>query len=233
MALVTRATDASVDTSTAMYAPQITGLIAGEDIDVCAPCYIKTADNKVYMSNATAANEAAEFAGFSPRAAKAGQPVTLFGYGTRMKYASGLTPGNILYIGATKGRLDDAATTGDGMGVAQVLTPTDIRVSRAGVNGALGAGALGAGSVATANLAAGAVTFAKLAMFVSAEQTGTGGAQNIAHGLGATPAKVVVVPTDLTPATVGQYAATQGAHDGTNVVVTVTTGKKYVVMAWA
>jgi len=68
-------------------------------------------------------------------------------------------------------------------------------------------------------------------VFVSAEQTGTGSAQNIAHGLGVTPSKVFVAPTDTAPATTGQYTATEGAHDATNVVVTVTSGKKYKVIA--
>ncbi len=71
------------------------------------------------------------------------------------------------------------------------------------------------------------------AVFVSAEQTGTGSAQNIAHGLGVTPALVLVAPTDLTPATVGSYVVTEGAHDGINVVVTVTTSKKFKVIALA
>lgn len=131
MALLTRSTDASIDASTAQFAPQITGLIAGEDLDVVAPCYIKSSDGKVYMSNATAANEAAEVAGFTPRAVKAGQPVTLFGKGTRFRYAaSGLTPGDVYYIAATAGRLDTAATVGDAVGAAQALTATDIRVIR-------------------------------------------------------------------------------------------------------
>jgi hypothetical protein len=68
--------------------------------------------------------------------------------------------------------------------------------------------------------------------FVSAELTGTGASQSTAHGLGAVPSKVVAVPTDLSPATVGLYTVTEGAHTSTNVVVTVTTGKKYKVMAW-
>lgn len=136
MALVTPASDASVDASTTMYAPQVTGLYAGEDILVCAPCYIKTSDGKAYMSNGTALNEAAEFVGICPRAAKAGEPVTLFGLGTRFRLASsGLTPGNILYIGATAGRYDTAVTTGDNEGVVQVLTNTDVRVVRTKVAG--------------------------------------------------------------------------------------------------
>lgn len=130
MALVTRSANASMDASTGMFAPQITGLIAGENLDVAAPCYIKSSDGKVYMSNGTAANEAAEIVGFTPRAAKAGQAITLFGKGARFGYGSGLTPGDKLFIGATAGRLDTAATTGDAVGVAQVITATDIRVIR-------------------------------------------------------------------------------------------------------
>lgn len=130
MALITRSANASMDVSTGQYAPQITGLYAGEDLDVAAPCYIKTSDGKVYMSNGTAANEAAETIGFTPRAVKNGQPVTLFGKGTRFNYGSGLSPGDRYYIGATAGRLDTAATTGDAKGVAQAITATDIRIIR-------------------------------------------------------------------------------------------------------
>lgn len=129
MALVTRGNDASLDASTGMYAPQIPDLIAGEDLDAAAPCYIKTSDGKVYMSNGTAANEAAKVHGFSARAAKTGQPVTLFGPGARFGYASGMTPGAKLYVGATKGRLDTATTTGDTTGVAFAVNATDIVVA--------------------------------------------------------------------------------------------------------
>jgi len=131
MALITRATTASVDASTAMYAPQISGLIAGEAIDIAAPCYIKSSDGKVYMSNGTAATEPAETIGFSARAAAVGEPVTILGKGTRFQYSAGaLTPGDVYYIGATAGRLDSAATTGDTVGVAQAITANDIRVIR-------------------------------------------------------------------------------------------------------
>ena len=50
MALVTRDANCSMDASTGMFAPQITGLVCGEDIDAGAPCYIKTSDGKLYMS---------------------------------------------------------------------------------------------------------------------------------------------------------------------------------------
>jgi hypothetical protein len=134
MALVTIATDASFDTNTASRAPHIAGdMLAGEALLACSPCYIKASDGKVYMCNATAAaTETTRLAGFAPRAVVAGQVVELFGLGTRMRYAaSGLTPGAILFLGATAGRLDTAATTGDAVGVAQAVTDTDIRVTRA------------------------------------------------------------------------------------------------------
>ncbi len=130
MTLVTRSADASIDASSAMYAPQIPDLLAGAAIDMAAPCYIETSSGLVKMSDGTAATEPAEIIGFAASPASAGDPVTLFGKGTRFRYGSGLTPGDIFYIGATAGRLDDAATTGDAVGVAQVLTDTDIRVTR-------------------------------------------------------------------------------------------------------
>ena len=69
-------------------------------------------------------------------------------------------------------------------------------------------------------------------VFVSTEQTGTGSTQNVAHGLARVPSLVVIIPTDTAPATTGQYTATEGTHDATNVVVTVTSGKKFKVLAW-
>jgi len=70
-------------------------------------------------------------------------------------------------------------------------------------------------------------------IFVSTEQTGDGNAQNIAHTLGVAPLAVFVAPTDTAPATTGAYTVTEGVHDATNVIVTVTASKKYKVMAIA
>lgn len=132
MALVTRSNSAHMDATTAQKAPWLSGdLIAGEDLDPVAPCYIKASDGKVYMSNGTAANEAAGTDGFTPTSYKAGQPVTLFGKGTRFGYADAdLTPGQVLYIAATKGRLDTSPTTGDDKGVAKAINKSDIRIVR-------------------------------------------------------------------------------------------------------
>jgi len=126
MALLTRAADASVDASTAMFAPQISGLVAGEAIAACAACYVKAADGLVYNSNGTAADAAAKVDGFSAQAATAGQGVTLFGPGLRMRYGTGLTIAALYYLGTTAGRLDTAATTGGTVAVAKAITSTDV-----------------------------------------------------------------------------------------------------------
>lgn len=51
--------------------------------------------------------------------------------------------------------------------------------------------------------------------------TGTGSSQTIAHGLGATPNLVSIVPTATGASVTGLYA------DSTNVYLTVTNGKGY------
>lgn len=91
-------------------------------------------------------------------------------------------------------------------------------------------------NVTTAKLADDAVTAAKAAVFVSAEQTATGAAQNVAHGLAGTPALVLVVPTaghDGAGAAGTQMPTiVEGVHTATNVVVTVSDGAMFKVLAW-
>lgn len=67
-------------------------------------------------------------------------------------------------------------------------------------------------------------------VFISDEQTGDGSSQTIAHGLGSAPVHVLVVPTEV--ASNVSYDAAEGTHTSTNVVVTVTNGAKYKVMAF-
>ena len=117
----------SMDVMTGKNAAQISGLFAGEDLLIAAPCYIAS-DGTVMLSDATALNVKAAIAGWTARAAKSGEPVTLFGEGTRFKYAAGLTPGATLYLSTTKGTLEDAATTGDFTGSAVCVSATDIVV---------------------------------------------------------------------------------------------------------
>lgn len=130
---------------------------------------------------------------------------------------SGLAYGALVYLSDTAGELSDTPSTTNAVPVGRVVPLSD-------------------GGTPTK------VLYLDFEMvpatldprfFVSSEQTGTGGAQSIAHGLGVVPSVVMIFPTDLSPATVGQYVVTEGAHTNANVVVTVTTGKKYKVVAIA
>jgi hypothetical protein len=115
----------SMDASTGMFALQVTDLLAGEDIAVCDACYIKS-DGKVWRSLGSSDTAAAAFVGFCPRAAKSGQPVTLYGIGARFRYGSSLTPGAVYYVGATAGALDTAVTAGGRTPIALAIDDTDI-----------------------------------------------------------------------------------------------------------
>lgn len=121
-----------------------------------------------------------------------------------------------VYLSDTAGTLADAPSTTNPVRVGRVVALSDANLTKV--------------LYIDAQWAVAAQTGMKV--FVSAEQTGTGSAQNIAHGMGIVPFKVFVAPTDLTPATVGSYVVTEGAHDATNIVVTVTTSKKFKVMAF-
>lgn len=73
-----------------------------------------------------------------------------------------------------------------------------------------------------------AANLATAAVFQSTEQTGNGAEQDIAHGFGSVPTLAFAYFTELD----GNAAdIAYGAHDGTNVKVTVTTGQKYHVFA--
>lgn len=66
-------------------------------------------------------------------------------------------------------------------------------------------------------------------MFISAETTGTGSSQSVAHTLGVAPAQVLVVLTEFTSNLSIDVA--EGTHTTSNVVVTVTSGAKFKVFA--
>jgi hypothetical protein len=71
----------------------------------------------------------------------------------------------------------------------------------------------------------------KQLQFLSVVETGTGASQNIAHGLGAVPAGVLVSCTDNSGCA-DVFTVAEGTHTSTNVVVTVTSGAKFKVLAW-
>ena len=101
------------------------------------------------------------------------------------------------------------------------------------VNAAVTTAKIANNAVTTAKIANNAVTTAKMNVFKSSVLTGTGSTQNVAHGLGSVPGLVMVYPTDTSVSTEGVYVATEGSHTSTNVEVTVTDGKKFIVVAFA
>lgn len=86
------------------------------------------------------------------------------------------------------------------------------------------------GTISTEDIANAAVTAVKSKIFTSTIQTANASAQNVAHGLGAVPTKVLVIPTKDTGG--GTLTITEGTHTSTNVVVTVApSGIEYKVWA--
>lgn len=83
--------------------------------------------------------------------------------------------------------------------------------------------------VTSADIKDASIVSADIKIFVSSEQTGNGSAQNVAHGLGSTPTKVIVAVTEFGGSTAVDVA--EGTHTSTNCVVTVSSGVKYKVWA--
>lgn len=84
-------------------------------------------------------------------------------------------------------------------------------------------------SVDAAAIAAASVGAAKVDFFKSTEQTGTGSEQDIAHGLSSTPGLVWWSLSEFADTLAVDFA--EGAHDGTNLKVTVTSGAKFFIFA--
>jgi predicted RecA/RadA family phage recombinase len=128
------------------------------------------------------------------------------------------TEGQLLYWDDTN---DKAITTATGnllIGCAAAAAGSDDTTGTVRLNATVPASA------------ADGVSFSEARVFVSTEQTGTGSAQNVAHGLSATPAAVLVTPTESDG---NAFDIAEGTHTSTNVVVTVTSGVKFKVLAWA
>lgn len=99
------------------------GMKAGEAIAAGDLCYIASdGDANLCDSDALATARAD---GIAVRAAANGEPVTLMRY-VELHYGSGLTPGTLLYVGGTAGRLDSAANAFGSVPVALVVDATRI-----------------------------------------------------------------------------------------------------------
>lgn len=84
-----------------------------------------TATGTLDKANGTAANALALSVGMMPAAAQAGEKAVAY-HGCEFQYGAGLTPGTRVFVSATAGALDDAATIGGTVAVGFVTTATNI-----------------------------------------------------------------------------------------------------------
>jgi len=129
-----------------------------------------------------------------------------------------VTTAKINDLAVTTGKLDDLSVTSGKIAALAVI-----------------AGKIGPLAVTGAEIAASTIAASKLRMFVSTVQTGTGAAQNVAHGLSVVPSVVIIIPVgghDGAGAAGTQFPTiVEGVHTGTNVVVTVSNGATFKVFA--
>lgn len=126
MAAITISANASVDGSTAQVAMQLSGKVAGEDINAGQPVYLKQSDDKIYKF-ATGKI----FIGIAARTAKAGEPLTVFGLGTRFYASSTALTGDLYYVNVA-GAIDTAATTDDTVGAFVRVGANDLMIVKVG-----------------------------------------------------------------------------------------------------
>jgi hypothetical protein len=101
------------------------GMKAGEAIAAGDVCYIAS-DATLMRSNGTAANAAAVGGWIASADGPIGEALTCF-KNVSFHYGAGLTPGAPYFVGATAGRLDDAATIGGTAVVARAIDATRIQ----------------------------------------------------------------------------------------------------------
>jgi len=131
---VAKSINASPDATTGMLCPQVSHKILA--VDVLSPMTPLTmrSDGLLYIANGAAANGDAIIFGWSTRAGKAGQTMTVYGVGLVGKYSNSLlTPGQILYLGTAAGGagvLSSGTSVGDTVGCAQAIDADNIRIIR-------------------------------------------------------------------------------------------------------
>lgn len=106
-------------------------MVAGEDIAACEAVYISGANtvSKASSVNTITTSGESKFIGLAPKDYKAGEPMTVFGVGSRFKYSVGMDAGDYLYVSNTAGKLTDEGNAAD-RPVAIVLNSTDIQITR-------------------------------------------------------------------------------------------------------
>jgi hypothetical protein len=112
-----------------MYAGQISGLVAGENILAGDFTFIAAGTGRLMKTTGAAGQIVA---GAAPRDANTNEPLTVYNINCRVGYATALTPGQKLYLSATAGRLGDAPAVAGDPPVAIAVNATDIFITRAG-----------------------------------------------------------------------------------------------------
>lgn len=195
---------------------EIISMIAGATITKGQALYQNTS-GKAALADANAGSGAYDFVGIALDGAVAGQAISVLKRGAVYGYTlTSQAYDAPIYLSDTAGGLDDAPSATNPVAIGKVWPMTDGSLTKVLYVEAQFVPQQPQGTI-----------------FVSTEQTGNGSAQNVAHGLGVVPRYVLIVPTDTAPATTGAYTLTEGTHTSTNVVATVTNGKKYKVLAIA
>lgn len=125
MATLTRATPSLATTLADPGPHQVKGRAAA-DLSAGDMVYL-TSSGTLAKANGAAANALALAVGMIPDDVKSGEKAVAY-HGVEFKYGSGLTPGARVYVSATAGALDDAATTGGTVPVGIVTGDTTIYV---------------------------------------------------------------------------------------------------------
>ena len=107
---------------------QLAGLLTGEAVAAGDLCYIKS-DGKVWRSNGTSVAAQAVCVGIAAEACAVGEACTIL-WNVNVRYGAGLTPGARLYVSATAGAIDDAATTGGTAPIGYVVDATRVHINQ-------------------------------------------------------------------------------------------------------
>jgi hypothetical protein len=128
MPTVAKSGTPSLSSDTPPQNDTITGLLAGEALTPGDMCYIKS-DGLVWKANGTAATAPALATGMYLGSSNVavGEAVTLF-QNVNVRYGAGMAPGTRLFVSATAGLLDDAATVGGTVAVGCVVDATRIKI---------------------------------------------------------------------------------------------------------
>jgi hypothetical protein len=133
MAVITPATNRGFSGNMLMLAHKLPGFTAGESIPKMTPVRIDPTDGKIYITSSgctvisgTTNGSYVAYAGFVPFAVASGEEGLTVLRGLGGEYATGMTPGALLFL-STSGSLNSgsAIVSGD-KPVAQALTATKI-----------------------------------------------------------------------------------------------------------